>query len=477
MSTKILRPIGWIVITAWLMTVVTACTAATEVNPTSITRTDLAPEIAATATPAESTATPTEQSRLSPTVTVKVRPTTTPTNSPRSSSTSTEPTERSTEAPNQPESGSGDTNQEAIGFSGCTGTGPVMFAVSPMRPEDISHLLPYGTLAGAHVTPIDHMYFQPADSSLGRDAYEVRAIQDGVIFDLQPRDVNVDTGQSRQTEWRMVIAHTCTFTSYFDLLTSLDPEIEAEWSKSEGGRTGRWQGIPVKAGQVVGRIGAQTLDFGVYDYESTLSGYIVPAHYERESWKIHTVDPFPYFREDIRTSLLALMLRQVEPRAGKIDYDVEGTLSGNWFQQGTNGYAGSTMGKYWDGHLAIVPDALDPTKWRFSIGNFSGEYGDARQFGILGNSPDPLVVTFETGLIKYELVDSYYVALNDESRHGTGPDGIRAGDDIALINGSQVHGVALLELNADGTLTCEVFPGMSPADVDGFTSSAKLYER
>ncbi|MDA1280833.1 MAG: hypothetical protein O3B95_12500 [Chloroflexi bacterium] len=60
-----------------------------------------------------------------------------------------------------------------------------MFAISPMRPEDILHLLPYGMLAGAHVTPIDHMYFEPADRSLGRDIYEVRAIQDGVIYNLQ----------------------------------------------------------------------------------------------------------------------------------------------------------------------------------------------------------------------------------------------------------------------------------------------------
>ncbi len=143
MSTKILRPIGWIVVTTWLLTIAAACSAVAEEDSTLI---------APTAGP---TSTSTGQSRLSPTATVNVRPTTTPTNSQRSSST---PTERLTGTPDQPESGSSDGNQEPIGFSGCTGTGPVMFAVSPMRPEDVSHLLPYGTLAGAHVTPIDHMY-------------------------------------------------------------------------------------------------------------------------------------------------------------------------------------------------------------------------------------------------------------------------------------------------------------------------------
>ncbi|MDA1257579.1 MAG: hypothetical protein O3C10_07020 [Chloroflexi bacterium] len=346
-----------------------------------------------------------------------------------------------------------------------------------MRDEDVLHLLPYGTLAGAHVTPIDHMYFEPLDRSLGRDLYEVRIVQDGVIYNLQPRDINVDTGESRQREWRMDIAHTCTFTSYFDLLTSLDPDIEAEWERTQGGRSAPWSGIPVTAGQVIGRIGAQTLDFGVYDYEMVLPGFIVPDHYDRESWKVHTADPFPYFPEEIRVALLAKMLRQVEPRAGKIDHDVEGALAGNWFELGTDGYGGVNPSKYWDGHLAVVPDALDPTQWRFSIGNFSGTPGDARQFGIRGNAPDPREVTADTGLVAYELTSSSYYARNDESRSGLGPNGLRPGDDILSRNGGQVHGVALLMLSADGTLKVEVFPDRTADQVTEFTVSAKIYER
>ena len=70
----------------------------------------------------------------------------------------------------------------------CTGSGPVMFTNSPMRIEDIKNLTPYGQVVGGHVTPIDHMYFEPKDRSLGRDVYEVRAIQDAIIFDLSSRD-------------------------------------------------------------------------------------------------------------------------------------------------------------------------------------------------------------------------------------------------------------------------------------------------
>ena len=333
-----------------------------------------------------------------------------------------------------------DGEPEDAPFVGCSGTGSVDFAVSPMRDEDILLLLPYGTLAGAHVTPIDHMYFEPADRSLGRDMYEVRIIQDGVIHSLDPRDVNVDTGETTLREWRMEIAHTCTFISYFDLLTSLSPDIKAEWQRTRSDGTSPWQGIPVKAGQVIGRVGAQTLDCGVYDYETVLPGFIEPTHYGSESWKVHTVDPFPYFPDDVRTILLDKMLRQVEPLAGKIDHDVAGTLSGNWFQLGTNGYGGTGRFNYWDGHLAIVPDALDPTAWRFSIGNFSGETGHARQFGIKGNAPDPRTVTPETGLVTYELVDWYYYDRNDEPVPGRDPEPVLPGDDIASRNGEFGHG-------------------------------------
>lgn len=121
--------------------------------------------------------------------------------------------------------------------------------------------------------------------------------------------------------------------------------------------------------------------------------------------------------------------------------------------------------------------SLDPTAWRFSIGNFSGETGDARQFGIKGDAPDPRTVTPETGLVTYELVDWYYYDRNDDFVPGHDPEPVLPGDDIASRNGEFGHGVVLLQLGADGTLKSEVFPGKTPPDVTGFTGAAKTYER
>ena len=321
-----------------------------------------------------------------------------------------------------------------------------MFANSPLRPEDFESLLPYGLIVGAHVTPIDHMYFSPADWSLGRDAYEVRAIQDGLIYALQPRDINVDANTAGEREWRMDIAHSCTFASYFDLITSLSPELEAIWAK--------WgavppDGIPIQAGQLVGWIGGQTLDFGVYDWEVVLPGFINPSRYDGEPWKIHTVDPFPYFPDDIREALLAKMERQVEPRAGKIDHDIDGRLVGNWFQQGTGGYQdpGDTW-NYWDGHLAFVPDAIDPSVWWFSIGNYDGE---ADQFPLRGDQPDPRDVSVNSGPITYVLTHPY--------------------------NPGEEVGVVLVEMTADRIVNLEVFADQTVPEVAGFTDAMRIYER
>ena len=298
-------------------------------------------------------------------------------------------------------------------FVGCSGTGPIEFDQSPMRHEDFLWIKPYGNLSGAHVTPTDHMYFEPGDQSLGADAYEVRAIGDGVIYRLTPRDTHVDA-RKKGRDWRMDIAHTCSLHSYFDLLTSIAPDILAEWEKTEGETSLGWNGIPIRSGQLVGMIGGKTLDFAVYDYEVVLEGFIFPEHYSREKWKKHTADPFPYFSPDVRELLLEKSLRKVEPFAGKIDFDIDGTLSGNWFEMDTNWFSGKDKRRYWEGHLAIVPNHIDPTAWMFSIGSWPDEKSaapdgsGAANFIIINSEPNPMSVGVNEGPIKYDLAEYSY---------------------------------------------------------------------
>jgi hypothetical protein len=364
-------------------------------------------------------------------------------------------------------------------FHGCSGTGSVKFDQSPMRYEDFSSIKPYGNVSGAHVTPTDHMYFQPMDRSLGPDSYEVRAIGDGVIYNLSPRDVHVDI-RKKGRDWRMDIAHTCSFHSYFDLLTSIAPDILSEWEKTQGKTNSGWVGIPIKSGQVVGRIGGQTLDFAVYDYEVVVDGFIFPEHYNREVWKIHTVDPFPYFPADVREVLLQKNLRKVEPFAGRIDFDIDGKFSGNWFEVGTNWYSGKNKKKYWDGHLAIVPNLIDPASWMFSIGHWSGKSTDgsgAANFIIVSLEPNPKNAGIHEGIVKYELAEYWYCLVDEPdncSKNWTPEKQLLA---RPIPNPSEDIGVALIQMIEDQLLKVEVFPGKKASQVEDFTSAAKLYER
>ena len=260
------------------------------------------------------------------------------------------------EEPSQQQSQGTSKSQE-----GCSGKGPVQFTSPPMRIEDIEFIEPIGLMIGGHVTPIDHGYYYSKNwkPSEGREDpskfKDVFAPADGVIRELGAMPQKFSS--SSIGDYRLIIYHSCTFYTIYIHVNQLSPKLQAVVD----GRT-REQ-VFVKARELLGR--SPGFDFSVHDEEVILPGFIVPEHYERESWKIHTVDMFAYFVEPIKSQLLEKNVRQKEPRGGKIDYDIEGRLIGNWFLEGTNGYAGG-------GHLAFAYDGLDPSLIIDSIGDFKG---------------------------------------------------------------------------------------------------------
>ncbi len=348
----------------------------------------------------------------------------------------------------------------------CEGEGSVELGALPMDESDFSSLVPYGLMIDSHVTPIDHMYFEPASRDSAIDAYNVYAPADGVITEIQRRDRSGDGGEVKE-EFRLVITYTCTFLSYYDLITVLDPTILKEASELENSDNVQTE-VTVKEGQLIGKIGKQTLDFAVWDTTRPLTGFVVPEHYEREPWKIYTANPFDYFADDVKQILLAKNLRTVEPIEGKIDYDIDGKLVGNWFEDGTNGYAGSNREKYWEGHMSVVYDHLDPTAIIISIGNFDGQ---SRQMAVRGNKPDPAEVSTETGLVKYELINFQYVSSDGQQIEGGYEPNMK------VIEGQELFGTVIFQLMETRKLRMEVFPGKTSGEVLGFTAEARIYER
>jgi hypothetical protein len=364
---------------------------------------------------------------------------------------------------------------ESIDNAGCKGTGPVSFGASPMDTKDISMILPLGDVVGAHVTPIDHMYFYPKVFHSPRDTYEVRAMADGIITSISARTQQVsdkDNGAPKLAEYQLKFWYTCDFASYYDLVTSLSPRLQAEFEAHNNGGPSAVVNIPVTEGEVVAKIGGQTLDFAVYDYTKILPGFIVPEHYLTESWKLHVVDPFQYFKEPMRSELLALNPRQVAPREGKIDLDIDGKLVGTWFKEGNNGF-GSTSGQNptpWRGHLSFVYDAIDPSGVIISIGDYAGE---SKQFAVKNNTPDPATIDVHSGVVKYELtqIDHYLTSTGEPW------DRLSVHSDVKLRTSPYVQGIALVELIDQRRIKVEAFPGKTSKEVTSFDQNAIIYER
>lgn len=354
----------------------------------------------------------------------------------------------------------------------CEGEGVKQkLSVTAMKDGDFSMLIPYGLVVGDHVTPIDHQYWSPLNYSSPVNAYEVRAMADAKITSIGRRD-NSTLGS---VEYRIVFTQSCTFHYYYDLVTGLAPDLQAAFDASAAG--GSYTHNPfnfeVKAGQVIGYIGGRTLDFAVWDTTKPLSGFIVPEHYEDESWKLYTADPLDYYTDELKTYMLTKYIRTAQPISGKIDYDIDGRLIGNWFASGTD--YGGTIGDQTGGpgrekgHLSISPDYLDPTVFVVSIGDYSGQ---PKQFAVKGNAPWPADVSVASGPVKYELVQLNYVKSGgshwDRTSFATG---------IRAQGGQTVQGTVLVQMLEDRKLTFEAFPGKKAAQVTGFTGAAKIYER
>lgn len=349
----------------------------------------------------------------------------------------------------------------------CQGKGTVQFTHLPMDIGDIGPVYPYGGMTGAHVVPISHGYIYPVVANSARDSYPVYAVADGYIVNVEHRAQFIGDGQTgRPTdEYQLTIEHSCTFYSYLDLLTSLTPDLAAKIGTTKGNDT-KYVRIPIKAGQVLGRVGGQSVDFGVWNFDKPAAFFVNPASYKGDEDRLYLDDMFAYFTPALKAQLLAKDVRTAEPRTGKVAYDVDGQLVGNWFQEGTGGFQGPPQlqgqagGRYWDGHLTIAYDNVDPTKIVFSIGNWQGQ---AAQFGLVDNKPDPVTINTTSGLVKLELVKN-----NGGANPGPG----------ASIPGSiKVEGTVLIQMLEPHKLKLETFPGKSASQVTSYTAAARTYVR
>lgn len=347
------------------------------------------------------------------------------------------------------------------------GNGPVKLSNFPLRVEDISHINPMGMMASGHVVPTDHLYLVAKESPDKNKLYDVIAVADGRVVMIQWRP-NPKGGQpdptvfDRAVDLKVVVEHAATCWSYVDHLIELAPDLQKRiGDQIKPGQPVQVR-IPVKAGEVLGKVrGGFTFDFALIDTTVTNEGFVKPDHFlQRDPHRPHVVDPFLYVDEPLRSKLLALNPRKANPAGGRIDYDREGQLVGNWYREGSGGYAGiKGRWDYWVGHLAFAYHHVDPTQVIISIGDVEKR---ARQFQVHGNTPDPAKVGKEDGIVKFSLI---------EPRIDN-----RTGKQLADAP-ERFYGVLLVQVLDHGKLRLEVFPNKGAEEVKGFSDAAQIYER
>jgi hypothetical protein len=360
------------------------------------------------------------------------------------------------------------------GSSGCTGRGTAMIGASPIDLGDLLYIQPMGLMVGGHVTPIDHGYFyiKGAFAQPPRQA-PVKSPLAGVVTSVTRTARQGPSGS--YDDYAVTIEATCTFRVRFSNLDSFAGGLADKVGQLQPNESAT-PDYAVGEGELIGYTGPPTangIDVWVEDDDSTLTGFVNPDQYTRaESWKTHVVDLFDYTKEPLKSQLLALDMRDAEPRWGKIDYDIDGKLVGSWFREGSGGYAGKQAGGegYWDGHLSVVYDGNDPSQIVISFGNYDGQ---AQQFAVIGNTPDPATVSEGTGLVKYEL--GQIAAYNGDT--GETWNGMSYVPHIKVRANTPATGTVLMQMVGARELKVEIFPGVTADLVGGFDSTALTYER
>jgi len=283
------------------------------------------------------------------------------------------------------------------------GTGPAEFTVVPLEAGTFDKINPMGHMnLPQHPIPTGAGGFSFSSNGYSQP---VKAPADGLITAIRFTHVYGPDNITSFPDYAVRIYHTNTFLTWYDHLSAIDAAILAKTGELKEGWTKTY--VKVKAGDVFGKTAAspeQVVGLGMYAYdkEKTLD-FINPQRYG--PFGAHTVFAFDYFRQDIKDQLFSYIKRTAEPRGGKIDFDMAGTLSGNWIVEGSDVISSPDP---WNYFLAFVYDMYYPESKRISIGVELGTT-IGKIYGILTQpveGPEYTEVTIASGPVVYKLADA-----------------------------------------------------------------------
>ncbi len=210
-------------------------------------------------------------------------------------------------------------------------------------------------------------------------------------------------------------------------------------------------GARIEAGQLLGHHSTfPSFDFAVL--RSTLRlEFVNPLRYGRDT--ITSDGPLQYYDEPLRSAMYAKVRRTGSEKDGRLNYDVAGTLSGNWYAEDLAVAESGRGGEMYYGvrKLSFARDVFSPDRPRISIGGL----GLTGLYGVTPGAPDFASVTPASGLVVYRL-------QNTGEPQSTAP--------------TTQQGWLLVQLLDAERLRIQAFSmAAAPAAPAAFTSAAELY--
>lgn len=298
-------------------------------------------------------------------------------------------------------------------------TGILTFESFPAAIEDISHIVPLGSLnPPQHTLPTDHIYFYinkgttifaPAAGKV----YLIRSKTNGLV-----------------TDYRIDIRVTSGFAYYIDHII-LDPVPNL--------------GEPVIAGQSLGRSNPAyfAFDLGAINLNQQQP---FANHWRYTGYSLYGDQPLKYYKEPLRSQLYALVNRSGPDKDGTFCYDLAGKLSGNWFLEGIPSNMEATNIENGTMEVAFAYSVSDPSLINISIGGTI--FTNGVYFAQTG-APDPSAVSTAEGKVSYHLYNA--------------PGGTRVG-------------LLIAEMLSEERVKLEAFSD-TVSDSRDFTAGAKIYFR
>ena len=330
-----------------------------------------------------------------------------------------------------------------------------------LLPTDLSRMSEFAAIGQVFVFPKAHGGFTVKNYYSDPDI-PVYAMSDGVIHNIRygtrtyegPRAPDALRGQEYD-DFTLNIYLSKTAVMHYGHLSRLAPEIFEEGVNLVKYNEENRVSINIKEGQIVAYIGVHPgFDIGFSD-EKITQYFANPERYpDNYIYSVPFTDMLP---QPLKNEVWEINPRTVAPLGGKISYDIEGTISGNWFLEGTTSideFGNQLIIAYHERFADRI--TISDTSPLSDGGGNQNQGKETNMWWIIGNAPGPENIVLESGKVKLNVATRYKFSTTDSPPS---------------------EGTVMFEMMAIDKLKFEFFEGKLPNEVEDFTALARMYER